>query len=77
MRAQLSAIRAGFGVGGHSCVFADPLPELERVIPDLGLKLELWLVTHAGLRRSARIRAVFDHLAERFSQQRDRFGDGV
>jgi DNA-binding transcriptional LysR family regulator len=77
VRAQLAAIRAGFGVGGHSCVFADPLPELERVLPDLGLELELWLVTHAGLRRSARIRAVFDHLVERFVQQRERFGAGV
>ncbi len=77
VRAQLAAIRAGFGVGGHSSVFADPLPELARVLPDLGLELELWLVTHAGLRRSARIRAVFDHLAERFGQQRDRFGDGA
>ncbi len=77
VRAQLAAIRAGFGIGGHSSAFADPLPELERVFPDLGLELELWLVTHAGLRRSARIRAVFDYLAERFTEQRDRFGDGA
>jgi DNA-binding transcriptional LysR family regulator len=72
-RAQLAAIRAGWGIGGHSAIFAEPFPELERVIPEQELRLDLWLVTHAGLRRSARIRAVFDFLAERFERDREAF----
>jgi hypothetical protein len=35
-------------------------------------QFDVWLVTHPGLRRSARIRAVFDSLAERFAADRER-----
>jgi DNA-binding transcriptional LysR family regulator len=56
-----------------SAVFiADRHPELERVLPGIGHKLEAWLVTHPGRRRSARIRAVFDYIAERFAADRER-----
>ncbi len=68
LAAQRAAIRAGFGIGGQSCFIADRDPELVRVLPELEVRVEIWLVTHPGLRRSARIRAVFDFLAERLAE---------
>jgi DNA-binding transcriptional LysR family regulator len=35
------------------------------------LSVPVWLVTHPGLRRSARIRAVYDFLVERFTADRE------
>lgn len=67
LAAQRAAIRAGFGIGGQSCFIAGRDPELVRVLPEIEARVEIWLVTHPGLRRSARIRAVFDFLAERLA----------
>ncbi len=65
MPGQLAAIRAGFGIGGQACFIANRDPSLVRVLPEEAeLRAELWLVTHPGLRRSARIRATYDFLAE-------------
>lgn len=64
--AQLAAIRSGCGIGGQASFLTEVDPSLEPVLPDQRVDLDIWLVTHAGLRRSARIRAVFDFLAERF-----------
>ena len=68
---QLQAIRCGWGIGITSVFIAAKIGGLERVLPDLGHSLEVWLVTHPGLRRSARIRAVYDFLAERFERDRE------
>ncbi len=68
--AQLAAIRAGFGIGGQSCFIASRYPDLVRVLPEVEISLDLWLVTHPGLRRTARIRAVYDFLAERLVEAR-------
>jgi DNA-binding transcriptional LysR family regulator len=68
LTAQRAAIRAGFGIGGQSCFIAERDPELVRVLPNAEVRVEVWLVTHPGLRRSARIRAVFDFLAERLGE---------
>ena len=65
---QRAAIRAGFGIGGQACFIADGDPELTRVLPEVEIRLEIWLVTHPGLRRSARIRALYDFLAERLAE---------
>jgi DNA-binding transcriptional LysR family regulator len=70
LAAQRAAIRAGFGIGGQSCFIAERDPLLARVLPDAAVRVEIWLVTHPGLRRSARIRAVFDFLAERLAASR-------
>ena len=40
------------------------------MLPEVELRLEIWLVTHPGLRGSARIRATYDVLAERLSEAR-------
>jgi DNA-binding transcriptional LysR family regulator len=73
LSAQRAAIRAGFGIGGQSCFIAERDPDLVRVLPELETRLEIWLVTHPGLRHNARIRAVFDFLAERLGAARTRF----
>jgi DNA-binding transcriptional LysR family regulator len=69
---QLEAIRSGWGIGVTSIFIGRAIPALERVIEEVELTIDVWLVTHPGLRRSARIRAVFDFLAERFARDQER-----
>ena len=62
---QLTATQAGIGLGVHDCVLADADATLTRVLPeDFDHRMEVWLVTHADMRRSGRIRAVYDFLAD-------------
>lgn len=70
LQAQLAAMRAGYGIGAQAPFIASRRAELERVLPDRSLLLDIWLVTHPGLRRSARMRAVYDFLIERFEVAR-------
>jgi DNA-binding transcriptional LysR family regulator len=72
-QAQLAAIRAGCGIGAAACFLAERHAELEPVLPETGIALDLWLITHPAMRRSARIRAVFDFLAQRFDEARELF----
>jgi DNA-binding transcriptional LysR family regulator len=61
----VQAARDGVGVGGLHVAIAARHPDLVRVLPELPLPpLPLWLVAHADLRRSPRVRAVYDLLAE-------------
>jgi DNA-binding transcriptional LysR family regulator len=60
---QFSATLAGIGLGIHDCFLADADPSLQRVLPDvIDHRIEIWLVTHSDMRRSVRIRAVYDFL---------------
>jgi DNA-binding transcriptional LysR family regulator len=77
LQAQLAAIRAGYGIGGQACFIADPHHDLERVLPERERRIDLWLVTHPGLRRSARIRSVFDFLVARFEASAELFAGGT
>ncbi len=72
-QAQLAAIRAGCGIGPAVRFLAERHPELEQVLPESEIALELWLITHPAMRRSARIRAVFDFLASRLEGARELF----
>ena len=75
---QLSATLAGIGIGAHDCVLADAEPTLERLLPDVFRhEVEIWLVTHADLRRSARIRAVFDFLSDVIAADRTTLTGGA
>ena len=61
--AQLHAVEAGVGVAGMLAVFAKDRPRLVRVFPELvALRVPVWLCAHEDLRRSQRMRRVFDHL---------------
>ena len=75
-QAQLAAIRAGCGVGVAARFLADRHAELVQVLPETEVALEIWLITHPALRRSARMRAVFDFLVERFAEARGLFSGG-
>jgi len=62
--AQLAAIRAGIGVGFCQLGLAARDPSLERIVPDLAISLETFVVTHEDLRDVRRVRLVFDALVE-------------
>lgn len=68
---QLQATRAGIGIGTHSALIGNRDPGLVRVLPEIDVtRQDIWLVTHPDLRRSARIRAMFDFLAELITTHR-------
>ncbi|MBZ6076337.1 LysR family transcriptional regulator [Microvirga puerhi] len=63
---QLVAAKAGIGVAVLPCYLGDPEPDLMRLVrePISALGRELWIVTHADLRRTARVRAFLDVIGE-------------
>jgi DNA-binding transcriptional LysR family regulator len=67
--AQMAALRAGFGVGICQTALARRDPDL---LPLLGkqfkVEMEIWIVMHNDLKRSARMRLMFDHLATSLSE---------
>ena len=70
---QLAAARAGLGLAALPCFLADPAPELIRILPpEPALAGELWLLTHADLRRTARVRAFMETLARGLRRERPR-----
>lgn len=63
--AQESAVRAGIGIGLMRTHEASAERELVRVLPERVFEsLPLWLVAHADMRQSRRLRLVYDALAE-------------
>lgn len=63
--AMWQAVRAGLGVGFVADYVIDTDPSVVRVLPMLPLpRLPMWLAVHREIRNSARIRAVFDFLAQ-------------
>jgi DNA-binding transcriptional LysR family regulator len=70
---QLVAAKAGLGVALLPCYLGDNQPELARAlaapIPDL--QGELWMVTHAELKSTARVRAFFDVVGEGLIRERN------
>ena len=57
------AVAAGIGLGVLPCFIGDRLPSLARIgmQPGEDVAETLWLLTHADLRQSARVRAFMDH----------------
>lgn len=68
--AAISAAKAGIGLATLPCGIADLEPGLMRVapLPD-SFTLELWLLTHEDLRRTARIHAFLDFMAEALARE--------
>ncbi len=63
--AMWQAVRAGLGVGFMADYVIATDPSVVRVLPMLALpRLPMWLAVHREIRNSARIRAVFDFLAQ-------------
>lgn len=74
--AVMAGIAAGYGIGVATHRMARYRPNVERVLPSWETSLDLWLVVHEDVRRSARIRAAFDHLVEMVDRDRAYFEDG-
>lgn len=63
--AQMALLHAGFGIVPLPCYMAAGVADIKRVLArEFDISLDLWLLTHRDLRRTARIRAVLDFLAE-------------
>lgn len=58
----LAAVRAGVGVALLSAAYAGELSRLPY--PEPQDTVGIWLLTHPDLRRSGRVRALFDHVAD-------------
>ncbi|MBV0893586.1 LysR family transcriptional regulator [Paracoccus sp. Z118] len=68
--AAIAAARAGIGLATLPCGVADLEPDLTRVAPlPESFTLDLWLLTHEDLRRTARIRAFLDFMAEALARE--------
>ncbi|NJN47754.1 MAG: LysR family transcriptional regulator [Candidatus Competibacteraceae bacterium] len=66
---QLAAARAGLGLLALPSYMAWNLPELRRVLHnDFAVVLDLWLLTHRELRRTARVKAVINFIAQHVTQ---------
>src|SRR5271170_3958550 len=67
--ALLSALRCGFGVGLCQTQLAKRDPDLLPLLhKQFTVELEIWIVMHSDLRRSSRMRLMFEHLATGLSQ---------
>jgi DNA-binding transcriptional LysR family regulator len=66
MLSLIEAVAIGLGVGALPCCLGDADPRLRRVFPDLPLaRDDLWLVVHADVQRTGRIRALIAALEAR------------
>jgi len=62
------AVALGIGIGGLPCYIGDADRDLRRVFPDAPVEIDdLWLVVHADLTRTSRVRAVIDALETRLA----------
>ena len=69
LMAYWQAVRAGLGIGFVAHYMARTDPEVQPVLPMLKPPpLPIWLTVHREIRTSARIRAVYDFLAEAVPQ---------
>ncbi len=65
----INALKQDFGLSPVGCYFADKEDALERLMPEqLDHAFTAWVVTHADLFKSARIKAVFDFLIEKLAE---------
>lgn len=71
------AIHRGYGIGAQPlCGRRVGDTDIVRVLPNVSQQEDIFLVAHEDLRRSARIRAVFDFLVEAFAQDAAFFLNG-
>jgi len=72
---QFVAAKAGIGLALLPCYLGDEDADLVRALPgpvpdQAG---ELWIVTHADLKRTARVRAFFDIVGEGLAREHNLF----
>ena len=74
----LHAVRLGLGIGPLPCFLAGADRALERVPSSLPAEAdELWLVVHADVQRTTRVRAVIEAIEERLSRLADDLSTGA
>lgn len=66
-------IAAGLGVGLAPCFFCDNDPRLVRLASPMQFGLSVWLLTHADLRKTGRVRALMRFLRAKLSAEPARF----
>lgn len=66
-RTYLEAARSGHGIALLPVYYARTMPELRELNLDMTFALPLWLVSHSETNNSARVRAVFRYLRDRFA----------
>ena len=67
----LNATREGIGIGVHVPINADSCSNLVRLFPEVTvLEMDLLMVMHPDLRRSARVRATWEFLSDLFKKNR-------
>ena len=72
VEAAFHAILAGVGIGMLPCHIGDTNPELRRLPPyHLEPVFDLWLLTHADLRRTAKVRAFINFMANAIMPHKD------
>lgn len=65
----LAAAKAGIGLVILPCFMGDSEPDLRRVTePDSALSVGLWLLSHADLRRTARVRTFMSFITDKIMQ---------
>jgi DNA-binding transcriptional LysR family regulator len=70
---MMEATRAGLGCTALCCFIGDAHPDLRRILnKEINYGREIWLVTHAEINSSARIRAVFDFLGKALEEDADK-----
>ncbi len=69
-----AAVKAGIGLAFLPCGYADRDPGLRRLRPpEPGFGMDVWVLTHADLRNTARVRAFTDHAAAFYTARRAAF----
>ncbi len=65
----LEAVRLGLGAGDLPCFLGDATPGLERAFPgETPDWLDVWLIVHADVQRTSRVRALVDELVRVFRE---------
>ncbi|KRR07040.1 LysR family transcriptional regulator [Bradyrhizobium jicamae] len=72
---QFIAAKAGIGLALLPCYLGDEDGDLARALPEPVADLvgELWIVTHADLKKTARVRAFFDLVGESLAREHGLF----
>lgn len=69
-----AVVKAGIGLAFLPCGYADRDPGLRRLRPpEPGFGMDVWVLTHADLRNTARVRAFTDHAAAFYTARRAAF----
>jgi DNA-binding transcriptional LysR family regulator len=78
IRTVLEAVRLGWGAGDLPCFLGDATAGLERAFPgEEPDRLDVWLIVHADLQRTSRVRVLVDELVRVFREGANRLSRGA